>query len=85
MSTPCGGVLGQRSEPVLVLALVAELAIEALRVRVLRRLADLDQAQIDVPLVGPLIEGSARELPTLVGSQGLRQGPEAGRSRPAPG
>ena len=45
-----GPSLRQRSEPVLVQALVAELAVEALHVRVLRRLAGLDEAQLDATL-----------------------------------
>ena len=64
-------------EPVLVQALVAELAVEALDVGVLRRLAGLDQAQLDAALVGPLVERPARELRPLVGPDRLRQRPEA--------
>lgn len=60
----------QALEPVLVQALGAELAIEALDVGVLRELAWL------VEDVGPGHEGTAREFWLLVGSHGLRVAPE---------
>ena len=43
-------------EPVLIEALIAELAVEALDVRVLRRLARFDQPQLDPMPIGPGIE-----------------------------
>jgi hypothetical protein len=64
--------LRQRSEPTLVQALVAELAVEALHVVVLRWLAGLDQPQLDAAFARPLVEGSSGELGTLIGAQGLR-------------
>jgi hypothetical protein len=64
--------LRQRSEPTLVQALVAELAVEALHVVVLRWLAGLDQPQLDAAFARLLVEGSSGELGTLIGAQGLR-------------
>src|SRR3954471_1645206 len=71
--------LGQRLEPVLVQALVAELAVEALDVAVLHRPAGLDQ---DVPNAVPLRprhEGAAGELRTVVGAHGRRVAAEPRR------
>ena len=67
---------GERAEPVLVQALVAELAVEALHIRVLRRLAGQYQAQRFPAVVGPAVECIASELLALIGAQHTRQTPE---------
>src|SRR5690349_6869086 len=75
VDTPARDLLSglcQRLEPVLVQALVAELAIEALDVGVLRRLARLVQDVLDALGPCPRQEGSAGELRPLVGADGLR-------------
>ena len=79
VGAPCPDDLagfGARSEPALVQALVAEPAVEALHVRVLRRLASLDQPQRHAVTVGPAVERVAGELRTLVGPDQLRQAAE---------
>jgi hypothetical protein len=68
--------LGERAEPVLVKALVAELAVEALHVCGLRRLACLNQPQRHAIAVGPAVERVAGELWGLVGPNHLRQAAE---------
>ncbi len=72
VSAPCAddlADLGERAEPVLVQALVAGLAVEALRVHVLCRLAGLYQAQRHSVAVGTAIERVADELGVLIGAQ----------------
>ena len=61
------GVL-ERGEPVFVEALVAELAVEAFDVGVLRRFARLDQHQLHAVGLRPLVERPAGELGALIGS-----------------
>ena len=59
VGAPCPDDLadfGERSEPVLVQALVAELAVEALHVCVLRRLAGLYQPQRYPIAIRPAVE-----------------------------
>ena len=61
-------------EPVAVQALVAELPVEALDVRVLHRLARSNEVKLDLPLVRPLIERLAGDsgplsLTTISGSR----------------
>ena len=76
VSAPCAddlAGLGERAEPVLVQALVAELAVEALHVRVLRRFPGLYQTQRHAVAVGPAIERVTGELGTLIGAQHPRQ------------
>ncbi len=76
IGAPCPDDLsgfGERSEPVLVKALVVELAVEALHVCVLRRLAGLYQPQRHTVAVGPAVEPIACELRILVGPDYLRQ------------
>src|SRR5437764_8514795 len=60
-------------EPVLVQAFVAELAIEALDVRVLDRLAGTDEAQTHAHLIGPGIEHLAFELRPMLHGDRQRQ------------
>jgi hypothetical protein len=62
--------LVQRLEPLLVQALVSELAVEALDVGVLRGLAGVVDQVLDAAAVGPGHEGAAGELRPLVGTDG---------------
>ena len=71
--------LRERLEPVLVQALVAELAVEALDVAVLHRPARFDQDVADAMLVRPSHEGPAGELRAVVGANGQRVAPKARR------
>src|SRR5437868_5966654 len=57
-----GPGIGQAGEPMLVQALVAWLAVEALDEPFLARLARIDEAQRHPTLVGPLIQRPAREF-----------------------
>jgi len=57
--------LGERTEPVLVQALISELAVESVYVRVLPRLTGLYQAQRHAVTVGPAIERVAGATPPL--------------------
>ena len=54
-------------EPVLVEAFVAQLAVEALHVAVLLRLARLDEGVLHAVHVAPTIQGQTRELGPVVG------------------
>ena len=65
--------LGERKEVVLVHALFAELAVDALQIRVLRRLVDLYRTQRHAVTVGPAIERVTGELGTLISAQHPRQ------------
>src|SRR3989304_115382 len=65
--------VGQAEEPVLVQALVAQPAVEALDEGVLHGLARLDEAQRDPLLVGPLVERFARQLGPVVQHDLLRR------------
>src|SRR5512139_3352955 len=79
VATPVGdGLAGllQRLEPVLVEALVAELAVEALDVAVLHGFARLDEQMPDVMLDRPGDESPAGELRPVVGSYRGRVAPE---------
>ena len=58
---------------VIVEALIAKLAIEALDVSVLRRLAGSNQLEIDTARVGPSIQRPARKFRPLVGANSLWQ------------
>ena len=58
-------------KPVFVEALIAELAIEALDVRVLGRFSGSDEVDTHSVLVGSLVEGLACELGPVVYQQGL--------------
>ena len=58
-------------KPVFVEALIAELAIEALDVRVLGRFSGSDEVDTLSVLVGSLVEGLACELGPVVYQQGL--------------
>jgi len=58
--------IAQAQEPVLGEAFVPEVPVEALRVRVLDRLARIDEPQGDPALVRPLIEHFARQLGSIV-------------------
>ena len=71
--------LRERLEPVLVQALVAELAVEALDVAVLHGPPGLDQDMADTVLVRPGHEGSAGEFRAVVGANGQRVAPKARR------
>jgi len=70
--------LGKRREPVLIEALIAELAVEALDVAVLHGAARLDQQVRDAVLLRPGDEGPAGELWPIVGTQGARIAAEPG-------
>ena len=58
--------IGQAQEPVLVEAFVPEAAVEALAVRVLDRLAGVDEVQGDRVLVRPLVQRAADQLRPVV-------------------
>ncbi len=58
----------QRYEPMVVQALVPELAIEALDEGILRRAARRDELQVHAVAIRPLIERAAGELRPLVGA-----------------
>ena len=58
--------LAHAVEPVLVEALVAELAVEALHVAVLLGLAGLDEGVLHPVSVAPLVQGHSRELGAVV-------------------
>lgn len=68
--------LRQGFEPVLVEAFVPELAVEALDVGVLGGLARLDKDVLNTSCLHPCHEGSACELRSVVGSDGLWVAPE---------
>ena len=77
--TPCGNLgacLAHALEPVLIEALVAELAVEALDVAVLHGPSWLDQEMPHAMGLRPADEGPAGELRTVVGSDGCRVAPE---------
>jgi hypothetical protein len=63
-------------EVVIVQALVPELAVKALDVRVLRRFAGCDQFQIDATSVSPAIQRTAGEFRPLIGPNRARPTPE---------
>lgn len=78
--TPCGNLgacLAQALEPVLIEALVAELAVEALDVAVLHGTPWLDENVADMVLLGPGDEGPAGELRAVIGSDRGRVAPES--------
>src|SRR6185437_10757125 len=58
--------VGEAEEPALVETLVAEAPVEAFDIAVLRRLAWLDELQLDPALVGPLVESPPGELRAVV-------------------
>ncbi len=60
----------------IVQALVAEFAVEALDVGVLRRFAGCDQLQIDSSAIGPSVHRTAGELRPLVGANRPGGSPE---------
>lgn len=74
--------LGQRLEPVLAKALVAELAVEAPDVTVLHGPLGLDQDVPDALALGPGHGGPAGELRTVVGAHGTRVAAEPRRLAP---
>src|SRR6188768_2464857 len=61
-----GSCMAERHEPVLVEALIAKLAIEALDESVLGGLAGLNEVQSHLVLIGPSVEGLANELRAIV-------------------
>ena len=63
----------QAGEPVLVEALVAELAVEGLDVSVLIRLAGFDEEQLDASRMSPGQHGPAAEFLAVIGSDRLGQ------------
>ena len=72
--TPDGDTLtglSQGFQPVLVEAFVPELAIEAFDIGVLGGFARLDQDVLNASCLHPCHEGSASELGSVVGSDGL--------------
>lgn len=68
---------GEHREPVLVKAFVAELAVERFDVRILRRLASLNQFQGDAVCRRPLFKREARKFGSLVCSRRLGIATEA--------
>ena len=70
--------VAEAAEPVLVEALVAQAAVEALDEGVLHRLARRDEAQAYAALVGPLVQRPARHLRPVVHDDLLRLGASAG-------
>jgi hypothetical protein len=63
----------QTDKPMLVQTLVAELAVEALHVGVLHRLARPDEVQLHTAPIGPLIQCLTGELWPVVDHDHLRQ------------
>ena len=76
--------VGEPQEPVLIQALVPQLPVEAFDVAVLRRLARLDEVQLDAVLVGPLIQRPADELGAIVESMRACLVPAPADPPPAP-
>ncbi len=74
-----GSGLVQRFEPVVIEALVAELAIEALNVAILHRLAGFNQVMFDAVGLAPANKGTACEFWSIVGSHRLGITSEQGR------
>lgn len=72
-----GGVPAQAREPVLMEALVAEFAVEALDVAVLHGAPWLDEGVPNVVFLGSGDEGPAGEFRAVVGSDSGRVVPEA--------
>ena len=70
----------QITEPVFIQTLIPKLAVEALNVRVLRRLSRLNQQGCDAVLVGPLIEDLAGKLRPLIGAHCFRIATELGHA-----
>jgi chromate transporter len=68
--------MGEAREPVLVKAFIAKLAVERFDVRILRRLARLNQFQRHAVRIRPLVERPARKFRSLVGSQRFGIAPE---------
>ena len=66
---------GRSAEPMLVEALVPELAVEALDVRVLDRLPGLDKMQMHPLLMSPLVHHETRELRPVIQDYLRRQSP----------
>ena len=58
--------IGQAGEPVDIEALVAKTAVEALDEGVLDGLAGVDELQLDLLLIGPVIEHPARQFRSVV-------------------
>lgn len=71
--------LGERREPVLVEALIAELAIEAFDIAVLHGSARFDQQVLDAVMLRPGNEGTAGELWAVVGAHGVGITAKTGR------
>lgn len=64
--------VGEIPEPVFIQTLIPEFSVKALNVTILHRLSWLNQPQFNAMAVGPLIERSAREFRSLIGSNGFR-------------
>ena len=62
----------ESAEAVLIEKLVAQTTVEALRVRVLDRLARPNEVMLDAALIGPRVEDLARELRSIVGANRAR-------------
>src|SRR5215217_587965 len=58
--------IAQANEPMAVETFVAQSSMKALDKRVLHRLARFNEAQLDAPLVGPLIDGLASQLRSVI-------------------
>ncbi len=67
-----GSGVAQIDKPVLVQALVAELTIEGLDVGVIGRLSWPDEVDLDAHPIGPLVQGSPRELRAVVADDDRR-------------
>ncbi len=80
-----GPGLLQRPEPLLVQALVAELAVEALDVAVLHGSPRLDQDMPDAMCLRPAHEGAAGELGAVVGAHRQRVAAKEGSLVEQPG
>src|SRR5580700_6624173 len=71
--------MSHSQEPVLVQALVAELAVEGFDVGVLVGLAGADEGQLDVALIRPGIEDLAFELRAMINGDGSGQASRVGQ------
>jgi len=58
----------QADEDIIVQAFIPKLAVEALNISVLNRLARLNESQLDAVLVSPEIKGLADELRSVIDS-----------------
>ncbi len=76
--------LGQRAEPVLAESVVAQRAIESFDEGVLRVLARLDVVEVNTPMLHPLMQSPAGELPRYARPSGSLRPATSRRSVPPP-